>query len=178
MDKEEIEKILFASKNNTYGDKYIEHLLEQYKIYINAAEKISDRRQKTNEFFLGLNTALVTLLGFLITKSGNAELPYILGLASIAGAVMCYLWYRILRSYKGLNSGKFKVIHAIEARLPLALYDTEWEVLGRGKNKEKYWPFSHIELIVPQVFIGIYLLFLLSLIPWGIIFLTIKCFIF
>ena len=79
----------------------------------------------------------------------------------------CYLWFRIVVSYKGLNSGKFKVIHAIEARLPLALYDTEWEMLGRGKSKKIYWPFTHIELLVPWIFIAIYTIFILTLIPFS-----------
>lgn len=164
MRKEDIEKKLFVSTNDKYGDKYIDHLLEQYKIYIDSAEKISDRRQKTNEFFLGLNTGLVALLTFITTKTSNMGI--ILPIAFIAGIIMCYLWYRIIRSYKGLNTGKFKVIHEIESRLPLALYDTEWEILGRGENKEIYWPFSHIELCVPWIFVVIYMILLMSLIPW------------
>ncbi len=166
MEKPDIEKILFISASEKYGDKYIEHLLDQYKIYINATEKISDRRQKTNEFFLGLNTGLVTLLGFIATRANAQEISFILGLSAIAGITICYLWYRIIASYKGLNSAKFKVIHAIEMRLPLALYDTEWEMLGRGKDKKVYWPFSHIELHVPKIFILIYLALMFSTIPW------------
>lgn len=69
MKSEEVQKMLFVSASEQYGDKYIEHLLEQYKIYISSTEKISDRRQKANEFFLALNTALVTLLGFVISKN-------------------------------------------------------------------------------------------------------------
>ncbi len=167
MEKPDIEKILFISASEKYGDKYIEHLLDQYKIYINATEKISDRRQKTNEFFLGLNTALVALLGFIATKTAQSEISLMLGVSSIAGITICYLWYRIIASYKGLNSAKFKVIHAIEMRLPLALYDTEWEMLGRGEDKKVYWPFSHIELYVPKIFIVIYLALIVSVIPWS-----------
>ncbi len=176
MEKQDIEKMLFISASDKYGDKYIEHLLDQYKIYINAAEKISDRRQKTNEFFLGLNTALVALLGFIATKTSQQEISLMLGVSAIAGITVCYLWYRIIASYKGLNSAKFKVIHAIELRLPLALYDTEWEMLERGKNKEVYWPFSHIELHVPKIFIAIYTMMILSLIPWMKILLFFLCF--
>lgn len=170
--QDEIEKMLFVSASDKYGDKYIEHLLEQYKIYINAAEKISDRRQKSNEFFLGLNTALVALLGFIVTKTNTTEITWLLMLSSMAGITMCYLWYRVVLSYKGLNSGKYKIIHAIEARLPLSLYNTEWEALGRGKKKELYWPLSHIEWKIPWIFISIYLLLILSLLPWK----TILCF--
>lgn len=166
MKKEDIEKILFISASDKYGDKYIEHLLDQYKIYINATEKISDRRQRTNEFFLGLNTALVALLGFIATKTSQSEISLMMGVSAIAGITICYLWYRIIVSYKGLNSAKFKVIHAIELRLPLALYDTEWEMLGRGEDKKIYWPFSHIELHVPKIFIVIFVVMLISVIPW------------
>ena len=164
MDSEKIEQMLFASTNEKYGDKYVEHLLEQYKIYINSEEKISDRRQKSNEFFLTLNSALVVLLGFIGTKGKGMKIDYILLLASVSGIAICYLWYRIIYSYKCLNSGKFKVIHAIEKRLPLALYDTEWEALERGKNKKTYWPFSHIELFIPRIYTAIYLIILFAVI--------------
>lgn len=159
--------MLFVAASDKYGDRYVEHLLEQYKIYVASAEKISDRRQKTNEFFLGLNTALVALLGFVATKINQGEVISILVLSSIAGIIVCYLWYRIIRSYDGLNGGKFKVIHAIEERLPLALYDTEWEMLGRGENKKTYWPFTKIERWVPWVFIIIYALLALSTLSWS-----------
>lgn len=175
MKKEDVEKMLFVSTGEKYGDRYIEHLLDQYKIYVNATEKISDRRQKTNEFFLALNSALVTLLGFIATKTNKIEINTILVLSAIAGITACYLWYRIVASYKGLNSAKFKVIHVIESRLPLALYDTEWEMLGRGKDKEIYWPFSHIELFVPKIFISIYILLILSVIPWKSLLYVLFC---
>lgn len=162
MESKKLEEILFVLANDKYGDKYVEHLLEQYKIYINSAEKISDRRQKTNEFFLTLNSALVALLGFIVTKMSENKLDFLFILSSLAGTTICYLWYRMVLSYKGLNSGKFKVIHAIEKRLPLALYDTEWEVLERGKTKSVYWPFTHIELWVPWIFVSIYFILFLS----------------
>ena len=156
MTEEDIQKMLFVAESKNYGDKYIEHLLEQYKIYINAAEKISDRRQKANEFFLALNTFLVTLLGYITAKMQHEVSHLTVLFASIAGISMCYLWYRMVLSYKGLNGGKFNVIHTIETRLPMALYDTEWELLGRGKNKKLYWPFTHIEVWIPWIFITLY----------------------
>lgn len=167
MTPEETDKILFVSESEKYGDKYIEHLLEQYKIYISAAEAISDRRQKANEFFLTLNTALVTLLGYMLTRTDESRSALLFVLGSVAGVTICYLWYRIVLSYKGLNGGKYKVVHAIERRLPLALYDTEWEMLGRGENKKLYWPFTHIELMVPWIFILIYGVLLLTTVPWA-----------
>jgi hypothetical protein len=159
-------KMLFVAESDKYGDKYIEHLIEQYKIYIASCEKISDRRQKANEFFLALNTGLVAVLGYVSVQIQKSNTVVLLLLASISGIIMCYLWYRMVKSYAGLNSGKFKVIHEIEKRLPLALYATEWEALGRGKDKKVYWPFSHIESAVPWIFISIYGFLFLETIPW------------
>jgi len=166
MPSDHLVQKLFVSASDKYGDKYIEHLLEQYKIYLTGMEKISDRRQKANEFFLALNAALVTILGFVITKQNEGDHIPIVKLAAVAGMLICYLWYRMVRSYKGLNEGKFKVIHMIEARLPLALYDTEWEIMGRGKNRKIYWPFTHIELLVPWIFIGIYVVLIMAAFFW------------
>ena len=56
-----------------------------------------------------------------------------------------------------MNTVKFKVIHQIEQHLPLALYDYEWEILGKGEDKNIYYPFSHVELCIPWVFGIIYL---------------------
>src|SRR5450631_3560391 len=100
MPPDDFGKMLFVSASEKYGDKYIEHLLEQYKIYIGGIEKISDRRQKANEFFLALNAALVTVLGFVIEKQNQGDHIPIVTLASVAGLLICYLWYRMVRSYK------------------------------------------------------------------------------
>ena len=77
--------------------------------------------------------------------------------------VLSFLWYRLIRSYKDMNSGKFKVIHEIEKQLPLKPYDAEWTALGRGKDPSLYLPFTNIELFVPWVFFAIHLfVFLVS----------------
>ena len=52
-----------------YGEKYQEHLLEQYKLYVQMADKISERRQSANTFFLTINTVLIAFLG-IVGKSG------------------------------------------------------------------------------------------------------------
>lgn len=65
-----------------------------------------------------------------------------------------------IRSYRQLNSGKFKVIHEIEKELPIAAYDKEWEILGRGKQPGKYLQLTRVEQWVPLVLSIPYLLLL------------------
>lgn len=57
-----MESKLFQKSEKEYGDYYKPHLLEQYRLYIESTEKISDRRQNANNYFLAINTALVSFL--------------------------------------------------------------------------------------------------------------------
>ena len=148
-----------AVSPEAYGSEYRAHLLEQYKLYVEMADRISARRQEANTFFLSVNTALVAFLG-LVVEGEPGEVPVAWAvLVSLAGVALCVFWYRLVRSYRGLNSGKFGVIHAIERRLPLVPYEAEWEAVGRGKDPGRYLPFTHVEVRVPWVFAALYVAF-------------------
>lgn len=155
-----------------YGEHYKPHLLEQYKLYVEMADRISARRQTANSFFLSVNTAIIALIGYINFASKTTTNFY--WLVSLAGMVLCYMWYRLIRSYKGLNSAKFKVIHEIEQKLPFAPYDTEWDKAGRGKDPKLYLPCTHIEMVIPWVFFAIHVVVFLEAVRvleflWGLI---------
>ena len=63
-----------------------------------------------------------------------------------------------MRSYRQVAQAKYKVIHRLERRLPAALFETEWEILGRGKDAKRYYPLSRVEKNVPLIFILLYLI--------------------
>lgn len=144
-------------------DMFQVHLLDQYKLYIEMADRVSARRQAANSYFVTLNTALLGFVGYVTTKDSN-EYMWLLG---IVGVVLSYLWYRIIVSYRDLNSAKFKVVHEIEKRLPISPYDAEWEAMGRGKDSSLYKPLTHIELGVPWVFLVLHFSVALRFMPWG-----------
>jgi len=160
----DLDEYLYGISPDKYGGEYQNHLLEQYKLYIQMADKISERRQSANTFFLTINTALIAFLGLVASPDVGADtglaasppLPWVL-VVSAAGVVLCYFWYRLVRSYKDLNSGKFKVVHAIERRLPSSPYDAEWEAVGRGEDPKLYLPFTHVEIWIPWVFAALYI---------------------
>jgi len=151
-----------------YGSSYRDHLLEIYKTYLEMADRISGRRQKANSFFLAVNTALIALLAKDAFGGSAATRPLDL-LVPVAGGVLCYLWYRIIRSYRQLNSAKFKVIHEIEQKLPLRPYDAEWESVDRGKNPKLYLPFTRVEGVVPWLFMVFQVILAISALPWNTI---------
>ena len=158
-------EILYNFNEEEYGPDYKSHFVEMYKTYLEMTDRISSRRQSANNYFLSINTALVGLIGYLQLGIKNCSDYYFL--IALAGMILCFIWYRLIKSYKGLNSGKFKIIHLIEKELPISPYDAEWEIVGRGKNHALYHPFTHVEMSVPWVFFSLHFFVLATSCPWN-----------
>jgi hypothetical protein len=150
-----------------YGPSCRDHSIEIYKIYVEMADRISQRREKANTFFLTVNAALIAFLAKDAFGTATTPRRMVECLVPIAAIVLCYLWYRIIRSYKDLNSAKFKVIHELERHLPMRPYDAEWESVGRGKDPKLYLPFTRVEIVVPWLFVALHLALIAAYIPWA-----------
>jgi hypothetical protein len=133
--------------------------LELYKLAVEMADRISARRALANTFFLTVNTGLAALLGGLDLRWYVAA----------AGIVFALAWWWLLQSYRQLNAAKFKVINAIEPRLPLQLFSDEWQHLHNTKAPLRLWPpralwawltgyheLGTVERVVPLAFVAIY----------------------
>jgi hypothetical protein len=154
---------IFQIKQEDYGPKYREDLFGQYRMYVEMADRISERRGTANNFFLTANTLLVSIFTAIVGKdalSANSSMNWF-PLFAISGLAFSIAWFYIVRSYSQLNSGKFKVIHKIEEKLPLALYKAEWIALGEGLNPDLYRPLTDIEKYAPLTFAIIYVLIIL-----------------
>lgn len=138
------------------GEKYQLAVLEQYKIYVEMADRISARRATTNTFFLTLNTSMFTVFGiFWSVKPQLTSWFLIFPLLALVGE--CVAWFYLVRSYRQLNTAKYEVIGVLEERLPASPYwRAEWKALGEGRDRSKYWPLSHLEQWIPTLFAAIY----------------------
>lgn len=152
-----VEDTIISQTPEQYSGSHSEHMLEQYKLYVEMADRISHRRQTANGFGLSINTALLGIVGLVAARCTPTQLYVMVIVIAAAGLLMCYAWYRLVRSYRDLNTAKFEVIHAIEARLPISPYAAEWLAVGEGKNSKLYKPFSHIEMWIPRIFMLAYL---------------------
>lgn len=150
MSKSGIANAIRGVSPDEYGENHQAHVLEMWKVYLGMADHISDRRERANAFFVALHTGSIAVVGFLVEKQMFA---WIATVALLAGVPFSYLWYRLIRSYRDLNSAKFKIVQEVENLLPLKLFDGEWEAVGRGKDSKRYLPFTRIELVVPWVFL-------------------------
>lgn len=147
---------LFGPTESEYGTEYKSHLFQQYKLYVEAADRVSARRATSNTFFLATNTALVTIMGFAIPQMLSQHSLWAI-LYTLGGIFLNYYWKTIINSYRQLNTAKFQVIHKLEQHLPAKLYDHEWELLGSGKDAAKYKQLTKVEQNVPYVFMIIYI---------------------
>lgn len=133
--------------------KYRGMVLEQYKLYVEMADRISNRRGLTNTFFLTLNTLIATIFGILWRDRPASISVAVLLLVLLVTLGQCAAWWFIVRSYRQLNSGKYKVVGLLEERLPASPYwSAEWTALGGGNNPRLYLPLSHVEQWVPILF--------------------------
>lgn len=137
-------------------------LLEQYKLYVQMADNLSSRRDNANKLYISLLSGLCAVIALTIKDlpfSEGANVVFMI--MGLLGVLVCYVWHINLKSYRQLNSGKFKVIHEIEEMLAFPCYSREWDVLGRGKDKRKYIPLTRVESAVPKI-IGLPYLLLLA----------------
>jgi hypothetical protein len=125
-------------------------ILEQYKLYVEMADRISQRRQAANRFYISLLSGLGGLY-LLLEKILETQPSTIIW--AVLTIIISLLWWLNIHSYRQLNTGKFKVIHEMEQQLPFACYDKEWDYLGRGKRNRLYRKLSKVEGYVPLLLI-------------------------
>jgi hypothetical protein len=131
-------------------------ILEQYKIYAEMADRISQRRGLTNTFFLTLNTTIFTVIGVFWKDRPSGATGWLV-LPLVVALAQCFAWFYLVRSYKQLNGAKYLVLGIMEERLPASpYYRAEWGLLGQGKAWRTYWPLSHIEKWIPVLFALVY----------------------
>ena len=149
-------KTIDRRDKSSYGEQYEDHLFEQYKLYVEMADRVSARRMLANSFFVSVHTALIT--AFVVLLKDGLLPKSLVGLAPFLAVLMlCFIWWNIISSYKNLNSAKFKLIGEVEGRLPISLFEEEWELLGKGQDGNKYKPLSHLENWVPICFAILYI---------------------
>lgn len=144
---------LFNKNEQEYGVDYKNHLLEQWKICIEMADKISERRVNVNNFFITLNSSILALTAFMV-KGKEFIITFI-------GIFVSILWIMTISNYKKLNSVKFKIINELEMHLPTKPYNYEWHLIGQGNDKKKYKRLTEMEKFIPIFFIVIYITILI-----------------
>ena len=149
---------LIRQTNDPVDGSFEGRLLEQYKVYVQSADNVSERRVASVRYLLTVNVALVAAYGF---QSVLTERALLASLIALAGIVLSLLSYSIIKSFRDLNTAKFEIIHELEEHLPAAPYAYEWQLLEEGRGKA-YRPTTHVEKWMPLVFLAIHALALVA----------------
>ena len=142
---------------NDYGGNYADHLLEQYKLYVEMADRISQRRDQSNRFYAGLVSAIIALqvvMGRLGVSGSSWSIALLV--AGLLGASLSVIWFINLGSYRALNSAKFRVINGMESQLPYSGYTEEWDYLRPVDGPARYFQLTRIERYVPLLVLALF----------------------
>lgn len=154
---------------------------EEFKIYLESAERTTDRRLELNKTNASLALLIIAGIGATASWSfGKDIIPYAvfaIAMISLLAAVFCRWWWRQIVSYKELNAAKFAVLNEMAPRIvypdvngvqcksqePFA---REWEILQRNQSLGKFKSgfalgASLSELTVPKSFMILFIVILL-----------------
>lgn len=146
-------------KPDEYGEKYQDHLLEQYRLFVEMADRVSQRRDQSNRFYVTFVSAIAGLLMVLARfgTSVNGIWPVVFLISGLLGTALSFIWFLNIKSYRTLNTAKFEIINDLERQLPYQGYSKEWELLRPATGSPKYLQLTRIEQLVPALIILLFL---------------------
>ena len=151
------------------SDPRQEERVEIYKLHAGLADRVSERREGANRLYVSLIAGILIFLAALVRfgNEQNAMEPILIG-SGILGALLCVAWFIVIRSYRQLNSGKFKALHELEQELAYPFFKREWELLAEGKDTKRYWKLTIVETFLP-VMLGIGFIAITGLTIWSLL---------
>jgi hypothetical protein len=154
-DRAQPEGLLSNPKEN-YGDGYQVHLLEQYKLFVESAQRVTDRRITTGNYLLTVNSFLLTVFGVGASQHLGAVW---LAIVPVAGILVSFTWYSLVVFYRDLGARKYKVIHQLESFLPVAPFRCEWQATHQ-ETAGRHTGVTRLERVIPLTFAAIYFVLL------------------
>ena len=139
------------------ADSEHDQLLEIYKLHAELADRVSQRREGANRLYVSLHVGLVLFTAALI-RFGIGGFPeqLVLGTVGVLGALLSVSWLVVIRSYRQLNTEKFRVLHDLEKQLQYQFFTQEWDPYATGEKSNRYWKLTHVELALSIVFFTLF----------------------
>ena len=151
------------------------HAFEEFKLFYESAEKVTDRRLSANRWNYSICTAmLIAIAGILnwgLSKPsffvGSIIVVIIIGGMAV---LFCSFWIRQIDDFKKLNNAKFDILNRMAPSISFATYENdkrvsfspfekEWDALKEAGAVHELSKFnlvvlksSNIEYLIPQAF--------------------------
>lgn len=116
-----------------------EEKFEQYKLFIESAEKNSDKRITQNNIYLTINLAFTS---YISTQVLDLKHNIIM---TIIGILICIVWLCTINNYAKRNKIKFEIINESEYG---TLYKEEWKRISILTSLTTYEKISSIIFII------------------------------
>lgn len=129
-----------------------QELLEIYKLHAELADSVSRQRSTANRFYMLVLSGLAVLFSAFLQRENGVPLGWLMVGFGIFGMFLASAWYIVIRSYRQLNSGKFKALHELEEKLAYPFFKREWDLLAEGRDQKTYWRLTVVETFVPTIF--------------------------
>ena len=146
-----------------YGEKYRDHLLEEYKLWVEVADRAVQRKEQTNRLFITLITALIAATSFAIgswpEKQVDELIPLLPGIVGAVGLALGFAWFVTLQAQERQIHAKFETIKKMEVALPFPVYSVE---IYERNNLGPIWDFKlpMPDWLLPLIFMLIFAGFL------------------
>ena len=129
-----------------------QELLEIYKLHAELADSVSKQRSTANRFYMLVLSGLAVLFSAFLQRKNGVSLEWLMVGFGLFGMLLASAWYIVIRSYRQLNSGKFKALHELEGKLAYPFFKREWDLLAEGREQKTYWRLTVVETFVPITF--------------------------
>lgn len=145
-----------------------QELLEIYKLHAELADSISKQRATANRFYILVLSGVAVLFSTFLQRPNGVPLGWLMVSFGLFGLPLTIAWHGAIRSYRQLNTAKFKVLHELEEKLAFPFSIREWDLLAKGTDRKVYQQLTAVESRVPIIFgilfsmllvIGIYMIF-------------------
>lgn len=117
---------------------------DEYKMYYETTEQVTDRRQAANRWNYSVSIALLVAIAVVFKWSTDKPSNLVAGLLvvealSVTAIVFCYFWRKEIQSFKSLNAAKFEVLNKMAVRVRFEdgklrsdqPFDKEWAILSK-----------------------------------------------
>lgn len=165
---------------------------EEYRLFIESTERLTDRRQLTAQIWVTLHTLLFASLGFLTKEAwasvlsapepgsaqatGGGQWIFVasIGPLLVLGIFSCMIWRKMLASYRSLIGWRYDQLMAMERSPQLQglhrVLNREWENFF-GPDAREQIGFTRLEALLPVVLTVVYAAFAVvaALVGFGII---------
>jgi len=142
---------------------------EEYKLHIERAQKLSERRQVTTQTYLTLNTAIFGALAFIVKDSGFSGWALVLVALPlfIVGIIACIVWLGIMKKMESFLDWQYDQLRDMEEEIPGSskiLTAENKKFYEPVKNGKKKFSFSLQEAWLPRLLISLFVLYAAAMI--------------